>query len=226
MREKKRNLCTMNAELEALLAQLENVSTDEDTPSPSPNSTPNASPRVLLSPAQVKPGPNPSIQRQGPTSTRRDEEEELGALLSQFKGNVQPTSNHSTDRAQATGGNESWEGRGVYRSPYEEEFLRAQQAANDELAQREKERKERLDRIATEKAARTVDSAAGCGGCGQSVSGAFLRAVGREWHTACFVCQGCKEPLTGPTARGGGKFFELGGRPYCDTCYRRTAKQK
>ncbi|HFD38730.1 MAG TPA: protein DA1 [Anaerolineae bacterium] len=52
-----------------------------------------------------------------------------------------------------------------------------------------------------------------CAGCGKRISGRYIRALGRSWHTACFRCAGCGRPI------GEQRFLEHGGRPYHSQCY-------
>ena len=50
-----------------------------------------------------------------------------------------------------------------------------------------------------------------CAGCNNVIQGQFIKALGREWHTACFVCVQCKSGFsTG--------FFEKNGMPFCKNC--------
>jgi len=51
-----------------------------------------------------------------------------------------------------------------------------------------------------------------CAGCGQTIQGQLVRAMGKEWHAQnCFVCSKCRGPL-------GSSFFEKGGKPLCKNC--------
>lgn len=48
-----------------------------------------------------------------------------------------------------------------------------------------------------------------CKGCGEYISEGFIKALGGEWHRACFVCVDCRRQFTSLT-------FKLkGGKPYC-----------
>lgn len=38
-------------------------------------------------------------------------------------------------------------------------------------------------------------SKAACPGCRKLVHGHFVKALGREWHRECFVCEACKKPF-------------------------------
>ena len=57
----------------------------------------------------------------------------------------------------------------------------------------------------------TVDLSKACAGCGESISSRALRAMDKQWHSACFVCS---EPECG--ARLKGQYFAIRGLPYCE----------
>lgn len=51
-----------------------------------------------------------------------------------------------------------------------------------------------------------------CTGCGEAVTGRFLKALGGAWHRNCFRCAGCGEPV------GGARFAVKEGRPWHVPC--------
>jgi len=53
-----------------------------------------------------------------------------------------------------------------------------------------------------------------CVSCGEAILSTYTAALGGYWHPQCFICQ---EPGCGPFKNG--KFFELNGKPYCETHY-------
>jgi len=60
-----------------------------------------------------------------------------------------------------------------------------------------------------------VKAAPVCGGCGKKVTGRFLTAVEKRWHSECFVCDGCRKSLEG------GKYKLIPSRPgipFCSDC--------
>ncbi|XP_039266577.2 paxillin-like [Styela clava] len=52
-----------------------------------------------------------------------------------------------------------------------------------------------------------------CGGCGKPILSNYISALNFQWHPECFVCRECFAPFTN------GSFFELDGKPYCETHY-------
>ncbi|KAI9281093.1 hypothetical protein BY458DRAFT_499563 [Sporodiniella umbellata] len=48
-----------------------------------------------------------------------------------------------------------------------------------------------------------------CGGCHQPLSGQAITTSGNQWHTRCFKCQSCRQPLEHIA------FYERDGLPYC-----------
>lgn len=52
-----------------------------------------------------------------------------------------------------------------------------------------------------------------CGGCGKPILSNYISALNHQWHPECFVCRECYAPFTN------GSFFELDGKPYCETHY-------
>jgi len=56
-----------------------------------------------------------------------------------------------------------------------------------------------------------------CDGCGLPIEAQLLTAVGKQWHTHCFVCHSCSLPFAA------GQFYERGGQPVCGNCYQRAA---
>jgi len=50
-----------------------------------------------------------------------------------------------------------------------------------------------------------------CNYCGKPIEGEIIEAAGKSYHGACFVCCGCKAPITK-------KFGILSGKVYCSTC--------
>lgn len=53
--------------------------------------------------------------------------------------------------------------------------------------------------------------AAKCVDCGKPIVSSFISALGGQWHVQCFVCAECRCEFAA------GAFFELEGRPYCET---------
>lgn len=53
-----------------------------------------------------------------------------------------------------------------------------------------------------------------CGGCGQKIGGdqLWVEALDKQWHSQCFTCTICRNPLEG------GTFLAKLGRPYCKSC--------
>ncbi|KAL4452310.1 hypothetical protein ABPG75_007972 [Micractinium tetrahymenae] len=70
---------------------------------------------------------------------------------------------------------------------------------------------------------RPSHSSRSCAGCGGGIStllgsrGAFVSALGRNWHPGCFVCGGCRRPI-GTTS--GVPFVERDGLPWHLECFR------
>eukprot|EP01089_Gocevia_fonbrunei_P019410 TRINITY_DN6868_c0_g1_i2.p1 TRINITY_DN6868_c0_g1~~TRINITY_DN6868_c0_g1_i2.p1 ORF type:complete len:183 (+),score=33.67 TRINITY_DN6868_c0_g1_i2:426-974(+) len=63
----------------------------------------------------------------------------------------------------------------------------------------------------------------GCGRCGARVGfGKFMKALGKNWHNACFRCLFCNDDLV-----QWGKFFPSPNKdqPVCERCYRKTVGQ-
>ncbi|KAI8374526.1 LIM domain-containing protein [Radiomyces spectabilis] len=52
-----------------------------------------------------------------------------------------------------------------------------------------------------------------CSGCGQTVTGTIVTALGKKWHASCFVCSQCGHRLEHSL------FFEKDGQPYCKDDY-------
>jgi len=50
-----------------------------------------------------------------------------------------------------------------------------------------------------------------CSGCGQLLSGKFVSAFGKDFHSQCFACCVCSNPISGP-------FADQGGKPVCQSC--------
>lgn len=55
-----------------------------------------------------------------------------------------------------------------------------------------------------------------CAGCKQPIAGAYLQAMGTNWHPEHFVCANCSGSLSSG-------FFELQGKPFCNTCKRSSS---
>jgi len=51
-----------------------------------------------------------------------------------------------------------------------------------------------------------------CSVCTKLISTGAVSACGQKWHSACFACKRCGTNL----ARA--KYYEFGGKPYCDRC--------
>ncbi len=52
-----------------------------------------------------------------------------------------------------------------------------------------------------------------CHGCHKQISGAYITALGRNWHATCFCCAGCGRTI------GENRFHEHENRPYHAQCY-------
>jgi len=50
-----------------------------------------------------------------------------------------------------------------------------------------------------------------CNGCGQVLSGKFVSAFGKDFHSQCLTCCKCNDVISGP-------FAEQGGKPVCQSC--------
>jgi len=59
-----------------------------------------------------------------------------------------------------------------------------------------------------------------CGQCSRPIEGSCLSALGKKWHPEHFVCTRCLNPFQG------GRFFEKGGRGYCEKDYFDTFGEK
>jgi paxillin len=59
----------------------------------------------------------------------------------------------------------------------------------------------------------TGASRGNCSGCGGSILGEIIQAMGRAYHPEHFCCANCSEPL------GTRNFFEVDGQPQCERCY-------
>ena len=52
-----------------------------------------------------------------------------------------------------------------------------------------------------------------CHGCKKNIVGAYIEALGHQWHHEHFVCTVCNKPFQGQ------QFFEQDGNPYCEKDY-------
>lgn len=52
-----------------------------------------------------------------------------------------------------------------------------------------------------------------CASCNKPILSNYISALNAQWHPECFVCGECLAPFTH------GSFFELEGRPFCETHY-------
>jgi len=52
-----------------------------------------------------------------------------------------------------------------------------------------------------------------CAGCNNPITDNFISALDAQWHPDCFVCYDCRCPFTS------GSFFDIDGKPYCETHY-------
>eukprot|EP00929_Paragymnodinium_shiwhaense_P062404 TRINITY_DN3115_c0_g1_i1.p1 TRINITY_DN3115_c0_g1~~TRINITY_DN3115_c0_g1_i1.p1 ORF type:complete len:559 (+),score=147.34 TRINITY_DN3115_c0_g1_i1:64-1740(+) len=62
-----------------------------------------------------------------------------------------------------------------------------------------------------------------CTACGQEIEGQVLKVGGESYHPNCFVCDGCKKPLSGSFSRqsdGRKLCTDCVPRNYCDICKR------
>mmetsp|Transcript_96 Transcript_96/g.162 ORF Transcript_96/g.162 Transcript_96/m.162 type:complete len:545 (+) Transcript_96:55-1689(+) len=57
-----------------------------------------------------------------------------------------------------------------------------------------------------------------CEVCKKPIEGAAMNVAGASYHPACFVCQGCKEPLT--------SYFKVEGEIMCKKCAQASQSQK
>ncbi|VVC41958.1 Hypothetical protein CINCED_3A007962 [Cinara cedri] len=51
-----------------------------------------------------------------------------------------------------------------------------------------------------------------CGGCSRPIMENYVSALSAQWHSSCFVCRDCKEPVTGKS------FYAIEGKPACAKC--------
>ncbi|XP_002738353.1 leupaxin-like [Saccoglossus kowalevskii] len=51
-----------------------------------------------------------------------------------------------------------------------------------------------------------------CYGCDQKLGSKWVEAMNQNWHPDCFVCQKCREKLSGE------KFYNESGKPVCTKC--------
>lgn len=59
-----------------------------------------------------------------------------------------------------------------------------------------------------------------CRGCGQSINGSYVSALGAQWHPEHFVCASCKRPITQP------EFNVQDGAAYHVECYRQRIARR
>ncbi|MBN1318957.1 MAG: protein DA1 [Anaerolineales bacterium] len=52
-----------------------------------------------------------------------------------------------------------------------------------------------------------------CAGCGESITGNYIKAMGKPWHAEHFRCAECGQPLRG------NHFYEKDGLPFCEKDY-------
>jgi hypothetical protein len=52
-----------------------------------------------------------------------------------------------------------------------------------------------------------------CAGCNQVIDGETIQALGKTWHPHHFICNQCRQPITG------GQYFVQDSRPYCQKDY-------
>uniref|UniRef100_A0A2S2NLG4 Paxillin n=2 Tax=Aphidini TaxID=33387 RepID=A0A2S2NLG4_SCHGA len=51
-----------------------------------------------------------------------------------------------------------------------------------------------------------------CGGCTKPIMENYVSALSTQWHSSCFVCRDCKQPVTGKS------FYAIEGKPACAKC--------
>ncbi|XP_008182343.1 paxillin isoform X5 [Acyrthosiphon pisum] len=51
-----------------------------------------------------------------------------------------------------------------------------------------------------------------CGGCTRPIMENYVSALSTQWHSSCFVCRDCKQPVTGKS------FYAIEGKPACAKC--------
>ncbi|XP_015371717.1 PREDICTED: paxillin isoform X2 [Diuraphis noxia] len=51
-----------------------------------------------------------------------------------------------------------------------------------------------------------------CGGCNRPIMENYVSALSTQWHSSCFVCRDCKQPVTGKS------FYAIEGKPACAKC--------
>jgi len=59
---------------------------------------------------------------------------------------------------------------------------------------------------------KSAPSAAPCARCGRGLEGRLLKALGKEYHADCFVCNKCSRAFPN------GEFVDVNGRPTCEAC--------
>ena len=52
-----------------------------------------------------------------------------------------------------------------------------------------------------------------CAGCRKAISGAYITAMDRKWHSECFKCAGCRKSI------GQESYYQHTGKPYHGACY-------
>ncbi|ELP90045.1 transforming growth factor beta-1-induced transcript 1 protein, putative [Entamoeba invadens IP1] len=59
-----------------------------------------------------------------------------------------------------------------------------------------------------------------CATCGKPITAGMVNALGKTYHSECFVCTKCKSPFASP------QFFQKDGNPYCEQCYKEECAVK
>jgi len=59
-----------------------------------------------------------------------------------------------------------------------------------------------------------------CAGCGRKISGSYIQAMDRTWHSECFKCAGCGKPF------GSTSFVLEAGKPFHAACHTRQFAPK
>ncbi|BFU18662.1 LIM domain containing protein [Entamoeba histolytica HM-1:IMSS-B] len=59
-----------------------------------------------------------------------------------------------------------------------------------------------------------------CARCGKPITTNCVSALGKTYHSECFVCTKCSKPFPTPS------FFQKDGNPYCEECYKEECAAK
>eukprot|EP00727_Mastigamoeba_balamuthi_P012077 m51a1_g7492 hypothetical protein (500) ;mRNA; r:251831-254379 len=57
-----------------------------------------------------------------------------------------------------------------------------------------------------------------CARCNQKCEGDSIEALGKRWHPACWICNGCNKPLAG-------RVYDFESKPLCKSCFGHLPKE-